>query len=259
MIYFITLCDKKSFEQKRTYFLEKSFQKYYQNKRGEENEKEGEVENIIILQTYLSHHGKYNKIVQVYNYLRINHQIKDDDVILFIDGFDTLVMKPFDSNEVETDFRASGKDIIFGADNEFKYIYDEARAYYDERYSKVGSQKYLNSSFYIGYKRSILQLFQYIMGKLVYYPKPDGKMNDRRILGYVFYQAHSKNHSSTNKVLEHLVMDIDYECKYFYTKNVDKGLGELLVRNPYFLHFPHLENPSQKSAYILVAKLKDLI
>ncbi len=252
MIYFITLCDKKSYDEKRIYFLEKSFEKYGNISHSESDQNKSYT--LITLQNYAPHYGNYNKIVQLYQYLRSSAcEAKEDrDVILFMDGFDTLAMKPLEP--LEADFRASTQDIIFGANSEFKYIYNEAKPYYDQRYAGAGSQKYLDSSFFIGYKFAILQLLQYIMPKLNYYPKPDGVMSDRRVLGYVFYQANSKEHASTHKVLQHLKMDLDYECKYFYTKGVNKGLDELLMRNPYFLQIS-----SQERAYLLVAKLKDLL
>lgn len=266
MIYFITLCDKKSYDEKRSYLLEKSFEKYNSNitievddENGNKIMKNSNKYELITLQNYLPHQGKYNKIIQIFNYLRSSDcaSKSDDDIILFIDAFDTIVMKPFDG--LEESFRATNQDIIFGADNEFKYIYPEAKQFYDKRYANVGPFKYLNSSFYIGYKRSILQFFQYIVNKLSFYPKTDKVISDRRVIGFVLYQAYSKDYSSVNKVLQHLKITIDYECKYFYSKNEDKSINELLVRNPYFLHIPQLGKPTQKSTHLLVAKLKDLI
>jgi hypothetical protein len=254
MIHFLSLCDSKSYEEGKTRFLQKSFEKY--NIKDENNTFKYQ---LTIIKNYVQNQGKYNKIIQVYNYLRSKegNSIKDNDVIIFVDGFDTIVMKKMDE-DLENDFRNSGKDIIFGADHHFEYIYPDALQYYNDRYKNNGL-KYLNSSFYIGYKSSILQFFQYIMSHLIYYPKPDKIISDRRVIGYVFYQAHSKDHSSTNKALQHLRLDLDTSGKYFYSKNKDKNINELLVRNPYFVHFRHLGDPNQRSAHFLVAKLKDLI
>ena len=245
MIHFITLCDKDSYDRKRAQILERSFAKY------------GGDHVLHVIQDYILSQGKYNKIIQIYHYLRNHKEIADDDVILFIDAFDTIVMKPLDG--LETDFRKSDQHLIFGAHHEFKYIYDDARKYYDMRYGIQEKHRYLASNFFVGYKWSILQFFQYMMEKLEYYPKPDKKIHDQRVIGYVFYQKDAKEYSSINKRLSHLRLNIDTSLKFVYTKSEKSSIYEILGINPYFLHIPHLDKVEQKRDYLLIAKYKDLI
>lgn len=248
MIYFLSLCDNASYEAQRTQLLERSFAKYMGGGGGA---------TLHIIREYAMNQGKYNRIIQIYTYLRNHPEITDDSVIVYVDGFDTIVMKPLDG--LEADFRASEQHIIFGAHHAFKYIYDDARKYYDTRYKNAGKSKYLTSNFFVGYKWAILQFFQYIVGRLQYYPKPDKMIHDRRVIGYLFYQKDAKEYGAIHKALHHLKLDLDTTAKYVYTKDETQSVFDLLSANSYFFHFPHLEKTVQQQAILLVAKCKDLI
>ncbi len=249
MLYFITYMEKKKYESGAGVYFESSFKKY--------NNVETPYE-LIILQNHLAHYDDYNKIVQVYSYLKSKDCVSknDDDIFVYIDISNTLVMKKLDDS-IEKSFRESNQDILFGANNIFKHIYPDAASYYDIRY-KGFKNKFLDFGFYIGYKKAIIQYFGFIMNKLNYYPKPDGKMNSQRVVGYVFYQKDSKDHSSTNKALQNLKLELDTQNKYFLAQNENKNIYELLLCNSFFLHFPDLDKQKQKASFMLVSKLKDL-
>jgi hypothetical protein len=249
MLYFITHMEKKKYEYGIGSNFEASFKKY--------NNPETPYE-LIILQNHLAHYDDYNKIVQVYSYLKSKDCVakNDDDIFLYIDISNSLVMKKLDEN-IEKSFKESNEDIIFGANNIFKYIYPEAASYYENRYKGI-QNKFLDFGFYIGYKRAIIQYFGFIMNKLMYYPKSDGKMISQRVIGYVFYQKDAKEHSSTNKALQNLKLNLDTQNKYFSAHNENKNIYELLLCNSYFLHFPDLDKQKQKASFMLVSKLKDL-
>ncbi len=249
MLYFITHMEKKKYEYGAGSSFEASFKKY--------NNTETPYE-LIILQNHLAHYDDYNKIVQVYSYLKSKDCVakNDDDIFLYIDISNSLVMKKLDDN-IEKSFKESNEDIIFGANNIFKYIYPEAASYYENRYKGI-QNKFLDFGFYIGYKRAIIQYFGFIMNKLMYYPKSDGKMISQRVVGYVFYQKDAKEHSSTNKALQNLKLNLDTQNNYFLAHNENKNIYELLLCNSYFLHFPDLDKQKQKASFMLVSKLKDL-
>jgi hypothetical protein len=248
MLYFITHMEKKLYESGAGKFFEASFRKY--------NHIDTPYE-LIVLQNHLSHYGDYNKIVQIYSYLKSKDCLSknDDDLFLYVDISNTLVMKNLDTS-LETTFKESGNNILFGANSAFKYIYPEAASYYENRYKGL-PQKYLDFGFYIGYKWAIIQYFGFILNKINYYPKPDGKISSQRVVGYVFYQKDAKEHSSTNKALQNLKLDLDVTNHYFYAQNENKNIYELLLHHSFFLHFPDLHK--QKKDYFIISKFKDLI
>ena len=250
MLYFITCMEKKLYESGAGKYFEASFKKY--------NLIEQPFE-LIVLQNYFPHYDDYNKIVQVYTYLKSKDCVSkdDNDIFLYLDISNTLIMKSLDTS-FETTFKESGEDIIFGANSAFKYIYPEAASYYDNRYKGL-QQKYLDFGFYIGYKKAIIQYFGFILNKIQYYPKPDGKISSQRVVGYVFYQKDAKEHSSTNKALQNLKLNLDVSNFYFYAQNENKSIYELLLNNSFFIQFSDLHKQNQKKDYFLISKFKDLI
>jgi hypothetical protein len=249
MLYFITHMEKKLYESGAGTYFEASFKKY--------NHIEQPYE-LIVLQNHLAHYGDYNKIVQVYTYLKSKDSVSkdDNDIFLYIDISNTLVMKNLDTS-FENTFKESGNHILFGANSSFKYIYPEAASYYENRYKGL-NQKYLDFGFYIGYKWAIIQYFGFILNKINYYPKPDGKISSQRVIGYVFYQKDSKEHSSTNKVLQNLKLDLDVASNYFYVQNENKNIYELLLNNSPFVQFSDFDKQKQKASFMLISKMKDL-
>lgn len=249
MLYFITTLEKSLYDSGAGNYFEASFKKYNHNEKPFE---------LIIIKNHLAHYGDYNKIVQVYTYLKSKDCISknDDDIFLYIDISNSLVMKKLDEN-LENVFKESKQDILFGANNLFKDIYPEAASYYENRYKGI-QNKYLDFGFYIGYKKAIIQYFGFILNKLMYYPKSDGKISSQRVIGYVFYQKDAKEYSSTNKVLENLKLDLDTKNHYFLTHNENKNIYDLLLCNSFFLQFPDLNKQKQKASFMLISKMKDL-
>ncbi len=249
MLYFITHMEKKLYEAGAGSYFEASFKKY--------NHIDTPYE-LIILQNNLPHYGDYNKIVQVYTYLKSKDCVSknDDDIFLYLDISNTLIMKNLDAS-LENNFKESGNHILFGANSAFKYIYPDAASYYETRYKGL-AQKYLDFGFYIGYKSAIIQYFGFILNKINYYPKPDGKISSQRVVGYVFYQKDSKEHSSTNKALQNLKLDLDVKNHYFYVQNENRNIYDLLLIHSPFVQFSDLHLQKQKAQYMLISKFKDL-
>ncbi len=244
MIYFITYVDKNSYENGVAKFFEASFNKY--------NNKENPFQ-LIIIKNSASHFGDYNKIVQIFNYLRSNECVSKDDenIFIYLDASNTLIMKNLDNN-IETSFKESNQDIIFGASPLFKNIYNDAFQYYNNRFKEFNN-KFLDFGFYIGYKRAIIQYFGFIVNKLMYYPKINGNYNSQCVIGYVFYQKDAKEYSSINKSLENLKLNLDVKNKHFYIYE-NNNLNDLLLNNSYFISF----SQKNKNHFLLVSKLKDL-
>ncbi len=254
MIYLLAYGDLPDREHS---FFQKSFQKYF-----------GELSSSITL-IHIPEPpkvGKYYRIHAIYSYLRSKECAaqRDDDVVLFLNATNTLVMKADREDgtglsKMEADFRNSGKDILFGASPHFEWIYPDAKGFYDRTYQERGRFKYLNSNFYMGYKFALLQYLQYVVNKLPYFPKPDKMENDQRVLGYLYYQIHSKDYKAIQQTLGHLRLDLDSSGKYFFGKTEDGSIFELLAYHPYFLNFTGSEQESQKKSFLLIAKFKDLI
>jgi hypothetical protein len=249
MIYFITCIDKISYENGSAKSFELSFEKY--------NNKENPFQ-LIILKNNIQHYGDYNKIIQIFNYLRSNECISknDDDIFIYLNPYNTLIMKYLDNN-IEEIFKKYNEDIIFGATNQFKYIYKDAFQYYNNRFRDFNN-KFLDFGFYIGYKKAIIQYFGFIMNKLMYYPKVDGNYNSHCVIGYVFYQKDAKEYSSINKSLQNLKLNLDVKNNFFYVQNENNNILDLILFNSYFLNFSDFHKQKQRAHFLLISKLKDL-
>ncbi len=205
MIHIITLCDSASFEQKKHNYFEKSFDKYNHSSF-----------SIHYIKTYNSNIKHYNKIIQVLSFLRNQENSNENDIILYLDSFDTLFMKNIDFQDIENTFLSKNLDILFGSSQEFNSMFPETKSFYDMKYTQ-SKYKYLSTHFFIGFRKSIIQLFHHISSKIHYFPNPDKSFSDKRIIGMIFAYMNNPNYSQY-RALQNIRIDIDFLCTFSYNK-----------------------------------------
>ena len=248
MIHFITLCDSSSFDKNKHNLFQKSFDKY-------------NISNISIhyIHSYNPNIKNYNKITEILSYLRSNQSSTNaDDIIIYLDSFDTLFMKNIDIQDIENTFLSKNIDLLFGSSQEFYNMFPESKPYYDNKYNNT-KFKYLSTHFFIDFRKSIIQLFHFISSKLQYYPNPDKSFQDKRIIGMIFSHIYNQNYSQY-RALENIKIDIDYSCTFSFNKLPNTSLNEIILKKPYFVHFQKIKNNiKQQSDYFVISSLKDLL
>lgn len=136
-IFFVTICDKESIH--KTELLKKTL-------RG----------NLIVIDTYDKSIGNFSKLFKFREFLHYRHDINEDDVICFIDAFDVICIR-FDENEILHTFKSYNKNIIIGCEENCGPEHTTKAVAY---FIKTGN--YLNGGFQIGYKKSFIDLQDYI-------------------------------------------------------------------------------------------------
>lgn len=241
MIYYLTLSDPESYLLGKVDVLKNSMSRF-----GHE---------LHVIQKYQKGLGNYNKILGLLAYLRSEEECvakSDDDIIVFMDAFDVICIKPM-GDEFEAGFRARGVDIVFGAENLFSFIYPEAKSTYDSLYRRA-KYKYLNSGFVMGYKKAIIQYYQFIARNLFTYPRPDGRFSDQRLVGLVFHQNKSPNY----QILKNMRLDLDYRADFILTKNWTVPLDQICFCNAYFIHVTGVGEAKQTMSYNFIRRLANV-
>ena len=240
MIYYLTLSDPESYLLGKVDVLKRSMERF------------GHELNVI--QHYQKGLGNYNKILGLLTYLRSEECVAktDDDIVVFMDAFDVICIKPM-GEEFEASFLARGVDIIFGAENLFSFIYPEAKGTYDRLYGRE-KHKYLNSGFVMGYKKAVIQYYHFIARNLFTYPRPDRRFSDQRLIGLVFHQNKSPNY----KILKNLKLDLDYRADYILTKNWTVPLDQICFCNAYFIHVTGVGEARQSMSYNFIRRLANI-
>lgn len=136
-MYFVTLCDNESVH--KTKVLSDTL-------RG----------NLIVIDTYEKSIGNFSKLFKFSDFLRNDSQhIEPDDIICFVDAFDMLCIR-YDPVGTEEAFREYGHDILIGSEENC----GPEHPTFVREYFTPGP--YLNGGFQIGYKKSFLELHDYI-------------------------------------------------------------------------------------------------
>jgi hypothetical protein len=138
-MYFVTLCDKDQIH--KTINLKKSL-----------------GGNLIVIDTYDKSIGNFSKLFKFADFLKNDSSYIDmSDVICFIDAFDMLCIK-YDPGAIERKFKSMQKDVIFGAEENCGPEHTgEVKKYFENN-----GNLYLNGGFQIGYKKSFLELHEYV-------------------------------------------------------------------------------------------------
>jgi hypothetical protein len=224
---FITLCDADS----------PLVQPLYSSLRG----------NLRILDNYSQQLGLLSKIFKVRDFLASDTDIADDAIVVFTDAYDVLCIR-YDPAGLAADFRATGRDLILGAETVFCHHSADVLPFFLSNYLGQPA-KYLNSGFIIGYKWAYLRMLNYITSNFVEKYMMDSRQNDQRVISRFMLE---------NSEMGLLNMDIDSTCKFCYTHTYDNNplCRDKLVS--YFVHVTWLALDIQKQAYEEIRRIFNL-
>lgn len=123
-----------------------------------------------------------------------SHPIPPDDIVLFLDAFDTLFLA--DPNQIVKRFLAFNTPLVFGAERHC-WPYNPLR----DQYPKAPtSHRFVNSGFYIGYAKDVLKMINTIFSMEFPTDIPSKYRNDDQLWLSLFYL---KSLSSGRVALDH--------------------------------------------------------
>lgn len=170
-------------------------------------------------------------------------QFEDDELILCIDGFDTLMNKSM--KEVESDFYSFNTEIVISSEQFFTYQWGS----YQDKFESIQSRyKYVNSGTIIGKVKHIKNM----INEIFIYPEFDITEIDQGLIGMWVY----KNIDDNKKV------KLDSDCKITWVTsndydelNIQSDKNEV-IKNPYtntipfIIHAPGNESQYNNEIYI---------
>lgn len=166
-------------------------------------------------------------------YILKNHieQFQDDELILCIDGFDTLINKNIE--DLELVFYSFDTEIVISSEQFFTYQW----SLYQDKFESIQSRyKYVNSGTIIGKVKHIKNM----INDIFIYPEFDMTEIDQGLVGMWVY----KNIDDNKKV------KIDSECKITWVTSKDWDIlytianKESEIKNPYTNTKPYIiHNP----------------
>ena len=104
---------------------------------------------------YYNHHFKDDKMIEFTN------NCNKKEIILFLDGFDSILSKNFDINEVEKKFIETKKNIIVSTEDSSKFFYLQKIIFNSAGFIPTENEFYLNTGMYIGYADHINSFLKY--------------------------------------------------------------------------------------------------
>lgn len=172
-------------------------------------------------------------------YILKNHieQFQDDELILCIDGFDTLINKNIE--DLESIFYSFDTEIVISSEQFFTYQWSS----YQDKFELIQSRyKYVNSGTIIGKVKHIKNM----INEILIYPEFDMTEIDQGLVGIWVY----KNIDDDKKV------KIDSECKITWVTSKDLDILSNIVdeqseiKNPYTNTIPFIiHNVGNASPY----------
>lgn len=194
--------------------------------------------NLFVLETYSPTLGNLSKIFKIREFLEAATELNDDSIIVFADAHDVLCIR-YDMDRLLSDFKATGQDLITGAESIFCHHRDEVLPYFLERYANEPA-RYLNSGFIIAYKWAYLKMLNYIAQN---FPEQfmlrDSNSDQQTISTFMMY----------NSRLNLIEMDIDSRQRFCHTHTYDNNPLRLENINSYFVHVTWLSLDIQTKAY----------
>lgn len=188
--------------------------------------------NIHILQDYDVSIGLISKLTKVLAFLESATHLTEC-VIVFTDAFDVLCLN-YDKKQLLSDFKATGKEIIVGAEGCFAHHSPDVKPYFDEKY-EGHSVKYLNSGFIIAYKSAYIKMLRHILHNYDL-----SKKNDQPLVSQFMKE---------NEILKLVTMDIDYTSKFVFTYISDYRNISIDSVHSYFIHVPNQSHPTQQARW----------
>lgn len=191
--------------------------------------------NVICID-YDKEIGDLSKIFNFYKYLTLYSDIPNNEIIVYIDGFDVICIK---TEGLEKEFIKSGKDIIYGAEGEGWHQKKEVLEWFENKY-RSHKLRYINCGFCIGYYRSLIKMFSHIVKNFnVLYNFPNNYTDQKIISFFMMKKAQSLN----------IKMDIDPGSIFCTTIAAYQKNYTIESIASYFIHFTWLANPIQKNRY----------
>ena len=154
----------------------------------------------------------------MYNYLIQEHLEHSKDLILFIDGYDTL-FTPFKQNIIQK-FKLFKTPIVTGA-----HLYCGTR-----HFCITNPIQSLNSGTYMGYASSIYDMLKEILEQ---YPKEN--RDDQGLMQY-FFAKHPHQIALDNQQTLFAVLQGTMSTDYQYDRQTQKFYNQLTQSNPVILH-----------------------
>jgi hypothetical protein len=145
--------------------------------------------------------GHYIKDVLVLKYIS---QLPDDDIVVFVDGFDSVCVRPL--NDLEHSFKNSGCDLIISVDNvgkEYTFTKNPLWAYLYWRAFSLWKGKCVNSGMYIGYVKTVRAFIQSVQKQA---KKINYKSNQREWIKTLKWSNETK----------HMNVSLDQNGQYFF-------------------------------------------
>jgi hypothetical protein len=195
-------------------------------------------DHLFILDTYSHRFGNLSKIFKVRDFLASASHLRDDTILIFVDAYDVLCIR-FDLEGIAEKFRASGKDLMIGAESVFCHHRPEVLPLFLDRYLDQPA-RYLNSGFVIAYKWAYLAMLSHIADNFVRLYMDQHERSDQKAIST--FMLH-------NSRLGLIDMEIDYRQEFCYTHTYDNNPLILERINSYFVHVTWLALEIQANAY----------
>jgi hypothetical protein len=194
--------------------------------------------HLYVLETYSSSLGTLSKIVKIRDFLNAATDLSDDTIIVFLDAYDVLCIR-FDLDRLVSEFRATGQDLIAGAETVFCHHHVEVMPFFLENYMDHPA-RYLNSGFIMAYKWAYLRMLNHISDYFIeHYMVRQVKCDQRAISTFML----------ENSKLGLIKMDMDSQQKFCYTHTYDNNPLGLEAITSYFVHVTWLALDIQAKAY----------
>lgn len=199
--------------------------------------------NLFLLETYSRDLGNLSKIFEVRKFLRSTKDLHDDSIIIFVDAYDVLCIRD-DLTGLVAEFRATGQDLIIGAETIFCHHRSATLPYFLDNYIEH-SARYPNSGFIMSYKWAYLRMLDSIADNFEPEYSMRHKCSDQRAISTFMVK---------NAGLNLIKMDLDFAQRFCHTHTYHDNPLRLDAINSYFCHVTWLSLEIQAKAYRAIAK-----
>jgi hypothetical protein len=191
-----------------------------------------------------------NRMMWVQEYLN-NLPREENQIVCFTDAYDVFYL---DNLEViKSKFLEFNKNIVWSAEKMFTHQLQSDRMFFHNLCKGKSEYKYLNGGTFIGYKKSLLELFNDVLYDSLRDPE-----FIRDFTNFQVYDNMNINGSDQSWISHHLVkhwkkydIELDYLCKIFYLPcqdwdSIDTFIDDTLHvsltgKTPSIIHVPYIE------------------
>jgi hypothetical protein len=194
--------------------------------------------NLFVLEAYSPGIGNLSKIFSVREFLASSSHLEDDRILIFLDAYDVLCIR-YELEHLAAKFRATGKDLIMGAESIFCHHRSQVLPFFLDRYLDQPA-RYLNSGFVIAYKWAYLRMLNHIADNFADLYMDRHQRSDQRAIST--FMVH-------NSRLGLIDMDIDCRQEFCHTHTYADNPLVLSRIESYFVHVTWLALDVQAKAY----------